>query len=178
MIAGLLLQGTEGDGWRTAILHENVLQLRSTKSAIRLSNLLRNRLQAMTAEHWRLVLHKNVTVSTHACLAATVKQSPVLADFLDIVVRDQYRLFTERLTHQMWAEFVSDCLARETSRKVWSDSTVRRMRSSVFQILQQAGYIDTTRSLRLQTLHIADEVADYLQKNEEDNVLRCIQVSP
>jgi hypothetical protein len=48
----------------------------------------------------------------------------------------------------------------------------------VFQILAQAGYIENTRSLKLQTVHIADQVLRYLKANKEDYVLRCIQVAP
>ena len=45
----------------------------------------------------------------------------------------------------------------------WNESTRRRLRSSVFQMLAQAGYIENTRSLKLQTVHIADQVLRYLQ---------------
>ena len=45
----------------------------------------------------------------------------------------------------------------------WSESTIDRLRSSVFQILAQAGYIESTRTLKLQTVHIAREVLQYLE---------------
>jgi hypothetical protein len=48
----------------------------------------------------------------------------------------------------------------------------------VFQMLAQAGYIEDTRSLKLQTVHIADQVLRYLRNNNETYVLRCIQVAP
>ena len=60
----------------------------------------------------------------------------------------------------------------------WNESTRRRLRSSVFQILAQAGYIQDTRSLKLQTVHIAAQVIDYLKTHDEQYVLRCIQVAP
>ncbi len=60
----------------------------------------------------------------------------------------------------------------------WSVSTIERLRSSVFQILAQAGYLEDTRSLRLQTVHIAGEVLRYLREHDEGYVLRCIQVAP
>ena len=60
----------------------------------------------------------------------------------------------------------------------WNETTRRRLRSSVFQMLAQAGYIENTRSLKLQTVHVADQVLRYLKANKEDYVLRCIQVAP
>lgn len=45
-------------------------------------------------------------------------------------------------------------------------------------MLAQAGYIENTRKLKLQTVHIADQVLRYLKSNHEEYVLHCIQVSP
>ena len=79
---------------------------------------------------------------------------------------------------ELWDDFVADCQSRDSELPEWSESTVNRLRSSVFQILEQAGYIDSTKSLRLQTVHIAAEVVRYLENNDEGSVLRCIQVTP
>ena len=54
---------------------------------------------------------------------------------------------------------------------------VDRLRSSVFQILAQAGYIENTRTLKLQPVYIASPVLDYLTAHQEHYVLRCIQVA-
>jgi hypothetical protein len=53
-----------------------------------------------------------------------------------------------------------------------------RLRSSVLQILAQAGYVENTRTLRLQTVHMASQVLDYLTDHHEHYVLRCLQVGP
>jgi hypothetical protein len=60
----------------------------------------------------------------------------------------------------------------------WSASTIDRLRSSVFQILEQAGYVDSTRTLRLQTVDLAPEVLGYLRDRDEHYVLRCLRVAP
>ena len=60
----------------------------------------------------------------------------------------------------------------------WSAATMDRLRSSVFQILAQAGYIANTRTLTLQPVYIASPVLDYLTAHQEHYVLRCIQVAP
>ncbi len=132
----------------------------------------------MTSDLWKLVKDGNSTVATHACLAAAVKHSALLADFLELVVKEQYRIFADKLTYQMWDDFIADCQSRDAELPAWSESTIMRLRSSVFQILQQAGYIDSTKSLRLQTVHIAHEVVRYLTKHDEDSVLRCIEIAP
>jgi hypothetical protein len=56
----------------------------------------------------------------------------------------------------------------------WSDSTIDRLRSSVFQTLAQTGYVENTPTLSLQTVHMAPQVLDYLTDHHEHYVLRCI----
>jgi len=178
VIADLLLRGVDESGWHAALLDENVLQTRSSATAQRLGGLIKRRLQMMDSELWQLMRDGSPLVATHACLAAAVKHSPLLGDFLDIVVREQYRVFGTELSNALWQDYVEACHGRDPDMPEWSQSTIDRLRSSVFQILAQAGYIESTRTLRLQTNHIAREVLNYLHEHDEHYVLRCIQVNP
>lgn len=178
IVAGLLLRKVNADGWEKAIIEDNVLQTRSEATAIRIGRLIRNRLELMNPDLWGLVRDGTGTVATHAVLAAAVKHSPLLGDFLDLVVREQYRLFNTALSNRLWDEYLYDCRGRDPDMPIWNESTRKRLRSSVFQILAQAGYIENTRSKRLQTVHIASQVLQYLERHNEHYVLRCIKVSP
>ncbi len=178
IIADLLLRRVDDAGWRTALFEDNVLQARSPMTAKRLRTLLRSRLETMGPGLWKLVRDGSATVATHACLAAAVKRSPLLGDFLDLVVREQYRLYAPALSNRLWEDYLEGCRGRDPEMPEWSVSTIDRLRSSVFQILAQAGYLEDTRSLRLQTVHIAGEVLRYLREHDEGYVLRCIQVAP
>lgn len=177
IIADLLLRGTDKRGWDDAVLNKNMLQARSPETAKRLTRLIRGRLETMEADLWKLVRDGTGEVATHAVLAAAVKHSPLLGDFLDLVVREHYRLFSATLSNRSWEDYLDDCRGRDPEMPIWNDSTRKRLRSSVFQILAQAGYIENTRSKRLQTVHIASQVLLYLERHNEHYVLRCIQVS-
>jgi hypothetical protein len=178
IVAGLLLRKVNADGWEKAVIEDNVLQTRSEATAIRIGRLIRKRLELMSPDLWRLVRDGTGTVATHSVLAAAVKHSPLLGDFLDLVVREQYRLFNTALSNKLWDDFLDDCRGCDPDMPIWNESTRKRLRSSVFQILAQAGYIETTRSKRLQTVHIASQVLQYLERHNEHYVLRCIKVSP
>lgn len=178
VVADLLLRGANEEEWKDAVVRQNVLQARTPATAIRLARLIRKRLALMKPDLWRLVRDALNPVPVHACLAAAVKHSPLLGDFLDLVVREQYRAFSPTLSKGLWENYLNDCRGRDPDMPRWNDSTRRRLRSSVFQVLSQAGYIDSTRSCRLQSVHVAVEVLRYLRQNHEDYVLRCIQVSP
>src|SRR5262249_53537507 len=145
----------------------NVLKASSPATARRLTQLIRGRLELMDRDLWLLVRHGSSVVATHAALAAAVKQSALLGDFLDLVVREQYGKFADRLTKRMWDDYLDGCRGRDPEMPDWADSTRQRLRSSVFQILAQAGYVENTRSLKLQTVHLATQVIRYLKAHDE-----------
>ena len=178
IVADLLLRGIGGESWDKALFEDNVLQARNPETARRQGRMIRQRLELMKPELWRLVTNGEGSVTRHACLAATVKHSYLLGDFLNLVVREQYRIFSQLLSKRLWHEYLDDCRARDTDMPEWSSSTKDRLRRSVFLILSEAGYVENTRSLKLQANHIASPVLRYLEENDEEYVLRCIQVGP
>jgi hypothetical protein len=178
VIAGLLLSDLNEEGWTEAILRKNVLQARNPATARRLTRLIRGRLETMGADLWILVRDGNGEAATHAVFAAAVKHSQLLGDFLTMVVGEQYRRFSTVLTTKLWDDYLEDCRGRDPDMPLWNETTRRRLRSSVFQMLAQAGFLESTRTLRLVPVHIADEVSRYLKVNNELYVLRCMQVTP
>jgi hypothetical protein len=178
IIAGLLLQGLNDERWKENILDLNVLQARNPATAIRLTRLIRARLELMDADLWRLIRDGDSTVARHAVLAAAIKHSPLLGDFLDHVVREQYLLFKPALSKKLWDDYLDDARGRDPLMPNWNQSTKDRLRSSVFQTLAQAGFIEDTKTLKLKPVTIAPQVIQYLQLRREEYVLRCIQVCP
>lgn len=176
VVADLLLREISDREWRRAIYEDNVLQARSLKTAKRISILIRGRLSLVEAPLWKLIRDGSSVEATHACLAAAVKSSRLLGDFLDLVLRDQYKTFKTTLARRLWADFVEDCRGRDSEMPLWSESTITRLRSSVYSILAEAGYIESTKTRKLQAVHIVKPVLNYLNQHDEQYVLRCIQV--
>lgn len=178
IIADLLLQAVSHDEWEDAIYGKNLLQARSPATAKRLTRLIRNRLELMGPDLWRLVQAGPGVVATHAVLASAVKHSHLLGDFLDTVVREQFRVFNETLPKKLFDEFLQDCRGREPDMPEFTEATLRKLQTTVYHILVQAGYLSDIKTLMLQAVHIATPVLSYLEEHGEDYVLRCIQVSP
>lgn len=82
------------------------------------------------------------------------------------------RAAANRLGHGIWngqtktVSSIKDCRNRDSAMSAWNESAVACLRSTVFQILAQAGYIENTRALTLQTVHIAQEILRYLHGHE------------
>ena len=177
IIADLLLHGVTDEGWRNAIVKRNVLKARTRDRANRVAKLIRGRLETMGPEIWKMVRDGSGTIASHAALAAAVKHSRLLGDFLALVVAEQYRQFARTLPHRLWDDYLNGCRERDADLPEWSEATCKRLRSSVFQTLAQAGYIENTRTLSLQRVHIPNQVLHYLERHGEKYVLGCIQVA-
>jgi hypothetical protein len=177
IVAGLLLDGVTDTEWKDAIEVANVLQKRSPGTAKRQASLMRLRLEMMKPELWELVRDDSKIVATHALFAAAIKHSTLLGDFLDLMVRDQFRMFRQNLPRKLWLDFIDKCQDRDPNMPEWRESTTNKLGDSVYRILAEVGYLTDNQKYVLQPVRIAREVMAYLRDNEEDYVLRCIQVS-
>src|SRR5262249_41372659 len=135
LIADLLLRQVDAEGWNDAIVKKNILQVRNPASAKRLTSLIRGRLETMGPELWKLVRDSKGTVTAHAVFSAAVKHSSLLGDFLELVVGEQYRLFSTALSNRMWTDYLEGCRGRDPDMPLWNETTRNRLRSSVFQML-------------------------------------------
>lgn len=177
IIAGLLIDGVDEAAWKDAMLERNVLQMGSPESIKRISRLLRARLTPLGAELWRLVRDGAREQATQATFAGAIKNSRLLGDFMDITMREQRALFAKKLEYRMWSDYIAGCRGRDPDMPHWSDKTVARLRSAVFSMLAEAGYLKDTRSLLLQNVFMDPEVAECLRAQGEHYVLRCMEVT-
>jgi hypothetical protein len=178
IVAGLLLQGVDTIAWKQAIEIDNLLRKRSLSTASTKAGLIRARLRTMTEGLWRLVSDGAKPVATHAAFAATVKYSPLLGDFLDLVVRDLYRRFEEALRPHHWDDYIEDCRDRDPAMPAWSAATMEKLRTRVYGMMTEAGYLSDSRNRILKPVSVAPEVVSYLELAGEEQVLRCLKLTP
>lgn len=177
IVADLLLNNIDAQGWKDAIEVQNVLQKRSIGTAKRQASLIRLRLEGMDAELWEMVRDGSTIIATQCVFAASIKHSTLLGDFLDLVVREKFRMFETNLSRNLWGKFLEGCHGRDSKMPEWAESTANKLGDSVFRILDEVGYIIDTKSMILNHVRIANEVMSYLKEHNEKYVLKCIQVA-
>lgn len=177
IVADLLLRDVDAEQWRRAIEIDNVLEKRSPVTAATKAGVIRLRLQTMGPGLWELVRDGGRETVTHAVLAATIKYSRLVGDFLDIVVRDLHRRFEHSIRPQHWDQFMDDCRNRQPDMPHWRDTTMEKLRTRVFGMLTEAGYITDSRSRVLKQVYVAPGVVAYLRSADETYVLRCMQAT-
>jgi len=177
IVADLLLRRVGADAWQQAIIEQNVQQKNSRIYIRRISQLLRARLEPMGEGLWEMVRDGDRDLATQASFAGAVKRSRLLGDFLDIAMREQRALFAKRLEPRMWLDYIESCRGRDPDMPHWSDATVSKLRSAVFCMLAEAGYLKDTQSLALQNVFIDTQLCAYLRSRNETYVLRCLEVT-
>lgn len=176
IVAGLLLVGTDEKQFREAVVTGNVLQARSPATAIRFARLIRARLMKMDAGLWGMVCEGDRNLATQALLAAAIKHSALLRDFMALVLRDEYQRLHAELGTAVWTSFLIGCESRDPAVANWSESTRKRLRSTVFQILAQAGFLGDTTTRKLKKIMVLPELRDYLSTRGDLTVLNCLQM--
>lgn len=175
-VAGLLLDKADDAVWHQALFVDNILQKKVPATARRMAKLIRNRLELMAPELWEMVSHGSSEVATQSLMAAAIKHSRLLGDFLNEVVKEQYKVFNKQLTGMDWKNFIAACTQRDEAVASWSDTTRAKLGQVIFRILAEAKYVDSTRSLKLTHVSLAPEVREYLVRNKETYVLRCMDI--
>ena len=177
IIADLLLQGVDNETWKAELWEKNTLQMGSLNSVKRISLLLRARLEPLGAQVWQMVKEGDLILATQAVFAGAVKNSRLLGDFLDIVIREQRALFAESLDPKLWSDYIIGCRGRDPEMPNWSQSVIEKLRSSVFSMLAEAGYLGDTRALRFQNVFLDPDLEQALRERHESYVLRCLKVT-
>lgn len=176
IVAGLLMNDVSAAKWKEAIEIKNVLQARSVATAISLAGYIRSRLEYFDRDLWKMVRDGDRTLACQSLLVCAMKHSALLRDFMDLNLRDEYRKFRPTLATNVWMDYLEGCRSRDPDMPEWFETTKKRLRSTVFQILAQAGYLSDTSARDLKTVTILPELISYLRRKGENQLIRCLQL--
>ena len=175
-MAGLLMDRMSDSEWKDAIEKQNVLQARSIATATSMAGFIRARLECFDSQLWKMVKDGDRTLATQALLVCAMKHSALLRDFMDLNLRDEYRKFRLTLATNVWTEYLEGCRSRDPNMPEWFETTRNRLRSTIFQILAQTGYLSNTSDRELKTVTILPELISYLREKGETHIIRCLQL--
>ena len=176
-IARLLLEGGDENIWKDAIMKGNILQKRSPKTAKIQGSLIQKRLILMHSPHWEMVVHGHAALATQAVMAAAIKHSHLIGDFMQSVVREHWRTFQKSISDSDWHHFMENCAQLDPRVDAWTEKTRAKVKQVVFRVLAEAGYIQSTKSRLLQPVSIEPELRKYLDAHSEAYVLRCMSAT-
>ncbi|MGJ8674594.1 MAG: DUF1819 family protein [Pseudoalteromonas sp.] len=176
IIAQLLLTKPSQEEWLDAIVNRNILQKRSDASAKRNAITIKKRLEHMTNEYIEQVAFGSTELSTQLMFAATLINSTLLADFMRNVVVDAKRMFRENLDVGDWESFWDDRSRLFPEFANMTVSSTYKISQVAFKTLADAGYLETTRSKKLQNVYVLPEVINLLSTIERDDIIIAMEL--
>jgi hypothetical protein len=177
-IAKLLLAHPSMEQWLEALKLDNVLQKKSPATAKRQARLIRNRLETLNDEAWLLIAEGAQEVTTQLLLAACIKHSRILADFMRDVYAGHLRRLEQYLSPSKdWETFLAECAQRDPDVANYSETTKAKMLQVVLRILAETKYLDSTKTVRLTPPHLHPDVVRFLKQNDERVVLSTMELT-
>ena len=174
-IATLLLTNPDPAAWQHAIEVENILQKKTPATARRQARLLQRRLTTLDAQAWQMMGERESEVATQFLLAAAVKHSQLLGDFMLRVYADRQRRLEPTIGTTDWQDFLAECAHHDLTVASWSASTKAKLFQVIVRILVEAKYLENSRSMKLTPHALHPEVRRYLRTHDETYVLDCLE---
>lgn len=174
-IAALLLTQPDAAAWQHAVEVDNILQKKTPATARRQARLLQRRLCTLDAQAWQMMVSRESEVLTQMLLAAAVKHSCLLGDFLLRVYADRQRRLEPALAPVDWQDFLAECAHRDPVVLTWSATTKAKLFQVIVRILAEAKLLESARSLKLTPHALHPEVHRYLSAHDETYVLNCLE---
>ena len=174
-IAALLLAQPDEAAWRHAIEIDNILQKKAPATARRQATLIRKRLMTLDAQGWEMIARRESEVQLQLLLAAAIKHSSLLGDFMRNVYTLRQRGLESALTPHDWPDFLAECAHHDPAVTQWADSTRAKLFQVIVRVLVEAKYLDNARSMGLTPRALHPDVRRYLGEHHETYVLECLE---
>lgn len=175
-VAELLLTKPTEEQWEDAIKRENILQ-KTAATARRQARLLRNRLGTLDDEGLAIVAQESSELCRQVLMAAAIRHSRLMSDFMRDVYIDDVRRLERSLSHKQWDGFLIECQHRDDAARGWSESTREKLFQVIVRILAEAGYLDSTRKLGLTPPMLHPRTKSYLQRLGDGETLARMEIS-
>ena len=176
-IAALLLGQPDEAAWVHAIEIENILQKKTPATARRQARLIRRRLSTLDAAGWKLIAERESEVTNQLLLAAAVKHSQLLGDFMRNVYASCQRRLEPSIGPTDWEDFLTECAHQDPAVTNWSDTTKAKLFQVIVRILAETKYLVNAKTMQLSPRALHPVVRRYLHDRNENYALDCLERS-
>ena len=174
-VAALLLTKPDAAAWLDAIEVQNILQKKTPATARRQATLIRKRLMTLDPQAWEMIATRESEVANQLLLAASIKHSQLLGDFLRVVYAQRQRGLEEALASNSWHDFLTEIAHHDAAVAGWSESTKAKLFQVIVRILAEGKFLDSARSMRITRQALHPDVSRYLRTHHESYVLECLE---
>jgi len=146
---------------RALIADDNLLQARTASAGFRLAREVAQRLAVLTDDEIELLAEATATERGHLLWAAACRRYELIGEFAEEVVRERFLLLATTLGYEEFDSFVRGKALWHSELTELKESTLRKLRSNVFRMLNEAGLLSDGGHLlpALLSQRVASELA-------------------
>ncbi|RZP86057.1 DUF1819 family protein [Vibrio vulnificus] len=175
LIADLLLTQPSKEQWDDAIVNQNILQKRSPASAKRNAATIKKRIGSLSNEFLSTLANANHEAAAQLMMAATLINSPLLADFMRTVVMDAKRMYRESIDSKDWEYFWEDKCRLYPEFAEMSDSSTYKIAQVAFKVMTDGGFLESTKSKVLTNIYIEPDVRSLLIEMDKEDIIQAME---
>lgn len=175
-VAELLLRNPNKEEWDEAIVEQNILQKRSPASAKRNAATIKKRIGSLGDDFLHALTKANYEESSQLMMAATLINSPLLADFMRTVVMDAKRMYRENIDMKDWEYFWEDKSRFYPEFAEMSESSTYKIAQVAFKVMTDGGFLESTKTKALTNIYITPDVRNLLMEMNKNDIIQAMEV--
>ncbi|HDY7707087.1 DUF1819 family protein [Vibrio parahaemolyticus] len=176
LIAELLLSEPSKEQWDEAIVEQNILQKRSPASAKRNAATIKKRIANLGNKFLSALVKANHEEAAQLMMAATLINSPLLADFMRTVVMDAKRMYRENIDMKDWEYFWEDKCRIYPDFADMSESSTYKIAQVAFKVMTDGGFLESTKTKILTNIYITPDVRNLLVEMDRDDIIQAMEI--
>ncbi|MCP2285145.1 putative inner membrane protein (DUF1819) [Promicromonospora umidemergens] len=145
VVAPLYLDIRDWEQTRDITIERNVLQGRTYRTSVRLAREAVKRLSALVDGEVELLADATASERAHLMWVAACRRYQFIGEFAEEVVRERFLLLASTLGYEEFDSFVRTKALWHEELAAIKDSTLLKLRSNVFKMLQEAELLSETR---------------------------------
>lgn len=168
----------EGKTWdeiKDLCLTDNLLGISKEYRAKRNYGYLKNRIDALDTGLIEVFIHADLNTQKIINLIAIAKKNRLFFEFLYEVYREKVQMGAPELTESDINIFYKNKQSQDDDVSMWTDVTLRRLRSTYMNFLTDAGLLTVSSKEKRVTPPILDiTLENYLKDNGDNQMVKAI----
>jgi len=168
----------EGKSWdeiKDLCLTDNLLGISKEYRAKRNYGYLKNRIDALDTGLIEVFIHADLNTQKIINLIAIAKKNRLFFEFLYEVYREKVQMGAPELTESDINIFYKNKQSQDDDVSMWTDVTLRRLRSTYMNFLTDAGLLTVSSKEKKITPPILDiTLENYLKDNGDNQMIKAI----
>src|SRR4051812_29636030 len=153
---------------RAVIAEDNLLQSRTRSAGFRLAGEVARRLSVLTDDELELLIAATPSERGHLMWTAACRRYELIGEFAEEVLRERFLILAPTLGHDDFDSFIRGKALWHEELASLKDSTLRKLRSTVFRMLVEAGHL--TDDGHIMQAVLSTRVADALSSRTPSDI--------